>query len=128
MAASLINHTRQSVCNLHLIRYFLDYPTYLRYYVRRTILFERMSAMAAMPDSADSGWDGDLAWLDRDPVTPEEREASLDRLCELDEPDPEYEEEYMPAIPTVSVTASRASHRDRRMPAMAFLLQPRRSR
>jgi hypothetical protein len=53
-----------------------------------------MSAMAAMPDSAAPGWDDDLAWLDRDPVTPEELEAALDRLCELDEPDPEYEEEY----------------------------------
>ena len=50
--------------------------------------------MAAMPDSADPGWDDDLAWLDRDPATPEELEAALDRLCELDEPDPEYEEEY----------------------------------
>src|SRR6266436_292645 len=51
-----------------------------------------MSPMAAMPDPADPGWDDDLAWLDRDPVTPAEREASLDRLCELDEPD--LEEEY----------------------------------
>ncbi len=50
--------------------------------------------MAAMPDPADPGWDDDLAWLDRDPVTPAEREASLDRLCELDDPDPEEEEEY----------------------------------
>lgn len=54
--------------------------------------FERMSCMATMPDSADPGWDDDLAWLDRDPVTPAEREASLDRLCELD--DPQLEEEY----------------------------------
>ena len=35
--------------------------------------------------SADPGWDEDLAWLDRDPMTAEEREASLDRLCEQDE-------------------------------------------
>ena len=48
--------------------------------------------MAAMPDPADAGWDDDLAWLDRDPATPAELEASLDRLCELDEPD--LEEEY----------------------------------
>jgi len=53
-----------------------------------------MASMAAMPDPADPGWDDDLAWLDRDPVTPAEREASLDRLCELDDPDPEEEEEY----------------------------------
>ena len=41
-----------------------------------------------MPPStvpADPGWDEDLTWLDRDPMTAEEREASLDRLCELDE-------------------------------------------
>jgi hypothetical protein len=31
------------------------------------------------------GWDDDLAWLDRDPMTAAEREASLDRLCEQDE-------------------------------------------
>src|SRR5262249_35174496 len=49
--------------------------------------------MAAMPDSADPGWDDDLAWLDRDSVTPAEREAALDRLCELDDPALE-EEEY----------------------------------
>ena len=48
--------------------------------------------MAAMPDPADPGWDDDLTWLDRDPATPAEREAWLDRLCELDEPD--LEEEY----------------------------------
>src|SRR4029077_19505156 len=51
--------------------------------------FERMSAMAAIPNSADPGWDDELAWLDRDPATPEELEAALDRLCELDGPDPE---------------------------------------
>ena len=35
--------------------------------------------------SADPGWDEDLTWLDRDPMTAAEFEASLDRLCELDE-------------------------------------------
>jgi hypothetical protein len=34
---------------------------------------------------ADPGRDDDLAWLDRDPMTAAEREASLDRLCEQDE-------------------------------------------
>ena len=41
-----------------------------------------------MPPStvpADPGWDEDLTWLDRDPMTAAERAASLDRLCELDE-------------------------------------------
>src|SRR6478672_9641889 len=41
--------------------------------------------MLPSPVPADPGWDEDLAWLDRDPVTAAEFEASLDRLCELDE-------------------------------------------
>ena len=41
--------------------------------------------MPPEPVPADPGWDGDLAWLDRDPMTAAEREASLDRLCERDE-------------------------------------------
>jgi hypothetical protein len=41
--------------------------------------------MPASPASADPGWDDDLAWLDRDPMTAAERQASLDRLCEQDE-------------------------------------------
>src|ERR1700748_23955 len=42
-------------------------------------------SMPASPAPADPGWDDDLAWLDRDPMTAAEREASLDRLCEQDE-------------------------------------------
>jgi hypothetical protein len=42
--------------------------------------------MPPEPVPADPGWDEDLAWLDRDPMTAEEFEASLDRLCDLDEP------------------------------------------
>src|SRR6185312_9139050 len=46
--------------------------------------------------SADLGWDEDLAWLDRDPMTAEEFEASLDRLCELDEgPGEDEDENYL---------------------------------
>src|SRR5256884_2232080 len=41
--------------------------------------------MPPSPVPADPGWDEDLAWLDRDPMTAAEFEASLDRLCELDE-------------------------------------------
>ena len=41
--------------------------------------------MPASPAPADPGWDDDLAWLDRDPMTAQERQASLDRLCEQDE-------------------------------------------
>ena len=47
--------------------------------------------MPSVPVPADPRWDDDLAWLDRDPMTAEEREASLDRLCDLDEPDDEDE-------------------------------------
>ena len=41
--------------------------------------------MLPSPVPADPGQDEDLAWLDRDPMTAAEFEASLDRLCELDE-------------------------------------------
>ena len=47
--------------------------------------------MSSEPVPADPGWDDDLTWLDRDPATPAEREAWLDRVCEFDEP-PEPEE------------------------------------
>src|SRR5215475_1743620 len=50
--------------------------------------------MPASPASADPGWDDDLAWLDRDPMTAVEREASLDRLCEQDEGYCEEEDEF----------------------------------
>src|SRR6185437_14322856 len=42
-------------------------------------------SMSASPAPADPGRDDDLAWLDRDPMTAAEREASLDRVCEQDE-------------------------------------------
>jgi hypothetical protein len=42
--------------------------------------------MPPEPVPADPGPDEDLAWLDRDPMTAEEREAALDRLCAEDEP------------------------------------------
>jgi hypothetical protein len=37
--------------------------------------------MPSVPVPADPGWDDDLAWLARDPMTPAELEAQLDRLC-----------------------------------------------
>ena len=53
--------------------------------------------MPPEPVPADPGPDDDLAWLDRDPMTAEEREAALDRLCEQDEPPEEEEyEDYAP--------------------------------
>src|SRR5258707_7441730 len=49
--------------------------------------------MPASPAPADPGRDDDLAWLDRDPMTAAEREASLDRVCEQDEGHLEGEDE-----------------------------------
>ena len=49
--------------------------------------------MATPSAQEPSGWDEDLSWLDRDPVTAEERGAWLDRLAEADEPpDPDEED------------------------------------
>ncbi len=47
--------------------------------------------MPPEPVPADPGWDDDPAWSRPDPMTAAELEASLDRLCELDEP-PEEED------------------------------------
>jgi hypothetical protein len=53
--------------------------------------------MPASPVPAHPGPDEDLAWLDRDPMTAEEREAGLDWVCEHDEPPGEDEnEDYIP--------------------------------
>ena len=49
--------------------------------------------MLPSPVPSDPGWDEDLTWLDRDPMTAAEFEASLDRLCELDEGSREDEDE-----------------------------------
>jgi hypothetical protein len=59
----------------------------------RTILPNGRWFMPQQPDPADRGRDEDLAWLDRDPMTAEEREASLDRLCEEDAPPGEEEDD-----------------------------------
>src|SRR5437879_1349596 len=53
--------------------------------------------MPPSPVPADPGWDEDLTWLDRDPVTAAEFEASLDRLCERDEgPGEDEDEDFEP--------------------------------
>ena len=53
--------------------------------------------MPSEPVPADPGWDDDPAWSRPDPMTAEELEASLDRLCELDEsPDEEDWEDFAP--------------------------------
>jgi Domain of unknown function (DUF222) len=50
--------------------------------------------MPQQPDPADPGRDEDLAWLDRDPMTAEEREAWLDWLCEHDDDPLDVPQEY----------------------------------
>src|SRR6266566_1970901 len=50
--------------------------------------------MPPKPVPADPGWDEDLAWLDRDPMTGAEREAWLDRLCQLDDDPCDGPQEY----------------------------------
>src|SRR6516225_5701871 len=52
--------------------------------------------MPPEPAPADPGWDDDPAWSRPDPMTAEELEASLDRLCELDEPPQEEYEDLDP--------------------------------
>jgi hypothetical protein len=55
--------------------------------------------MPASPAPADPGRDDDLAWLDRDPMTPAERQAALDRVCVQDEGYREEEDEDRDAAP-----------------------------
>src|SRR5215472_11226077 len=50
--------------------------------------------MPSVPAPADPGWDEDPARLDRDPVSPEDREAWLDRLCEQDDDPFDDPQEY----------------------------------
>ena len=50
--------------------------------------------MAASPAQGPFGWEEDLAWLDRDPMTAAEREAWLDRLCEQDDDPADAPQEY----------------------------------
>ena len=53
--------------------------------------------MPPEPVPADPGWDDDPAWSRPDPMTAEELEASLDRICEQDEPPgDEDDEDYAP--------------------------------
>src|SRR5215475_7071930 len=53
-----------------------------------------MWSMPSVPAPADPGRDGDPAWLDRDPMTAAEREAWLDRLCQLDDDPLDDPQEY----------------------------------
>ena len=62
--------------------------------------------MPASSVPADPGRDDDLAWLDRDPMTAQEREEWLDRVCEHDEPPkPEEYEDFGP-LPTEELASA----------------------
>ena len=50
--------------------------------------------MPSVPAPADPGRDGDPAWPGRDPMTAAEREAWLDRLCQLDDDPADAPQEY----------------------------------
>ena len=50
--------------------------------------------MPSVPAPADPGRDGDPAWPDRDPVSPEKQEAWLDWLCEQDDDPADAPQEY----------------------------------
>ena len=57
--------------------------------------------MPPEPVPAEPEWDDDPAWSRPDPMTAEEREAWLDRLCQQDEPPPgdEEDEDFNPLTP-----------------------------
>src|SRR6516164_8283780 len=57
--------------------------------------------MPPEPVPAAPEWDDDPAWSRPDPMTAEEREAWLDRLCQQDEPPPgdEEDEDFNPLTP-----------------------------
>src|SRR5690242_11579096 len=53
-----------------------------------------MCFMSSVPVPADPEWGEDPAWLDRDPMSAAEREAWLDRLCQLDDDPFDQPQEY----------------------------------
>jgi hypothetical protein len=74
---------------------------------------ERMWFMPAKPVPADPGRDDDLAWLDRDPMTAQEREEWLDRVCEQDgPPEPEEYEDFDPLTPEELAEVRQAATND----------------
>src|SRR5580693_4883590 len=76
--------------------------------------------MPPEPVSADPGWDEDLAWLDRDPMMAAEFEASLDRLCELDEGSGEDEDEnYLAPLTAEELAEIREAAADELLAAKA---------
>jgi hypothetical protein len=76
--------------------------------------------MPPEPVSADPGWDEDLAWLDRDPMTAAEFEASLDRLCERDEgPGEDEDENYLAPLTAEELAEIREAAADELLAAKA---------
>jgi hypothetical protein len=76
--------------------------------------------MRPEPVPADPGWGEDLAWLDRDPVTAAEFEASLDRLCELDEgPGDDEDENYLAPLTAEELAEIREAAADELLAARA---------
>ncbi len=76
--------------------------------------------MSLPPVPADPGWDEDLAWLDRDPVTAAEFEASLDRLCERDEgPGEDEDENYLAPLTAEELAEIREAAADELLAAKA---------
>jgi hypothetical protein len=80
----------------------------------RALYSERVVVcMPPEPVPADPGWDDDLTWLDRDPMTAAEREAWLDRVAEADDPpEPEEYEDFDPLTPGELAEVRRAAADD----------------
>src|ERR1700751_4073808 len=76
--------------------------------------------MPPEPVPADPRWDEDLAWLDRDPMTAAEFEASLDRLCERDEgPGEDEDENYLAPLTAEELAEIREGAADELLAAKA---------
>jgi len=76
--------------------------------------------MLPSPVPADPGWDEDLAWLDRDPMTAAEFEASLDRLCQRDEgPGEDEDENYLAPLTAEELAEIREAAADELLAAKA---------
>ena len=76
--------------------------------------------MPPEPVPAEPRWDEDLAWLDRDPMTAAEFEASLDRLCERDEgPGEDEDENYLAPLTAEELAEIREAAADELLAAKA---------
>ena len=81
---------------------------------------ERVVVHASGTGSRGPGWDEDLAWLDRDPMTAAEFEASLDRLCERDEgPGEDEDENYLAPLTAEELAEIREAAADELLAAKA---------